>query len=95
MSPGKNMDNNIYIERLLNDVLGKLSFHGETYADKEVLERLDIYKFALNHIYRQLEDLLDSCSKRKESSAIKLFNKTYQILKEHNENVLSELKSIE
>ena len=33
MSSGKNMDNNVYIKRLLNDTLGKLSFHGETYAD--------------------------------------------------------------
>ena len=43
MTQIKDVDNNAYIQRLLNDVLGKLSFHGETYADQEVLERLDVY----------------------------------------------------
>lgn len=95
MSSGKNMDNKIYIERLLNDVLGKLSFHGETYADKEVLDRLDIYEFTLNHVYKQLEKLLGSCLGRKEFSAIDLFNKTHWILKEHKENVSLELKAID
>ena len=74
MNPDKDMDNNVYIERLLNDTLGKISFHGETYADKEVLERLDMYEFALNHIYKQLENLLGSCFKKKEFSAISLFS---------------------
>ena len=87
MSSGKNIDNNVYIERLLNDVLGELSFHGETYADQEVLERLDVYQFALNHIYQQMEGLLGSTFNKKEFSAISLFNKTHHILKEHKENV--------
>ena len=95
MTQIKDVDNNAYIQRLLNDVLGELSFHGETYADKEVLERLDVYQFALNHIYQQLEGLLSSTFNRKEFSAISLFNKTHSILKEHNENVSLELKAID
>ena len=95
MSSSRDMNDNAYMERLLHDTLGKLSFHGETYADKEVLKRLDIYEFTLNHIYGQLEDLLDSCFKRKELSAISLFNKTHQILEEHNKDVSLQLKSID
>lgn len=90
-----NMSDEDYIKRLLNDTLGKISFHGETYADKEVLKRLDMYEFALNHIYKQLENLLGSCFKKKEFSVISLFNKTYQILKEHNEDVSLELRAID
>ena len=90
-----NMSDEDYIKRLLNDTLGKLSFHGETYADKEVLKRLDIYEFTLNHVYGQLEKLLSSCFGRKEFSAVDLFNKTHQILKEHKENLLLELKAID
>ena len=84
-----------YIKSLLSDTLGKISFHGETYADKEVLKRLDMYEFALNYIYKQLENLLGSCFKKKEFSAISLFNKTHHILKEHNEDVSLELRAID
>lgn len=95
MESQNNMSDKDYIKRLLNDTLGKISFHGETYADKEVLERLDVYQFALNHIYQQMEGLLGSTFNKKEFSAISLFNKTHSILKEHNENVSLELKAID
>ena len=89
------MSDEDYMKRLLNDTLGELSFHGETYADKEVLERLDVYQFALNYIYQQMEGLLGSTFNKKEFSAISLFNKTHRILKEYNENVSLELKAID
>lgn len=95
MSSSGDTNDNAYMERLLHDTLGELSFHGETYADKEVLKRLDMYEFALNHIYKQLENLLGSCFKKKEFSAISLFDKTHQILKEHNEDVSLELRAID
>jgi len=95
MSSSRDMNDNAYMERLLHDTLGELSFHGETYADEEVLKRLDIYEFTLNHVYKQLEELLGSCFGRKEFSAVDLFNKTHQILKEHKENVSLELKAID
>lgn len=95
MSSSRDTNDNAYMERLLHDTLGELSFHGETYADKKVLERLDIYEFTLNYIYKQLEKLLGSCFDRKEFSAVDLFNKTHQILKEHKENVSLELSAID
>ena len=41
-----------------------------------------------------MEDLLYSCLNRKEFSAISLFNKTHQILKDHHEQLSSELDCI-
>ena len=61
-----------HIEKLLDQVLGNVSFHGETYADKESLQNLELHKIALKHIYEKLSDTAYDTAGRQEFSAAAL-----------------------
>lgn len=89
------MSDAAYVRRLLDDVLGRLSFHGETYADKKTLEQLDIYEVVIVYIYCQMRELLCCCDSREESSAVRLFSKTHRILKDYHKQLSSDLERID
>lgn len=39
-----------HIERLLDEVLGGVSFHGDTYDDEISMRNIKLHEIALNHI---------------------------------------------
>lgn len=44
-----------HIERLLDEVLGGVSFHGDTYDDEISMRNIKLHEIALNHIWAKLK----------------------------------------
>jgi hypothetical protein len=72
-----------YIERLLDEVLGKVSFHGDTYDDKISMKNIRLHEIALIHIWSKLRDTAYQAAGRQEFSAGNIINQIETISKEH------------
>lgn len=58
-----------YIERLLDEVLGKVSFHGDTYEDEISMRNIRLHEIALIHIWSKLRDTAYQAAGKRELSA--------------------------
>lgn len=76
-----------HIERLLNEVLGGVSFHGDTYEDGISMKNIKLHKIALNHIWSKLRDTAYQAAGKQEFSAVGIINQIESISKEHIDDV--------
>lgn len=72
-----------YIERLLDEVLGKVSFHGDTYEDEISMRNIRLHEIALIHIWSKLRDTAYQAAGKRELSAVKIINQIEEISKDH------------
>ena len=72
-----------YIERLLDEVLGKVSFHGDTYEDEISMRNIRLHEIALIHIWSKLRDTAYQAAGKREFSAVKIINQIEEISKDH------------
>lgn len=72
-----------YIERLLDEVLGKVSFHGDTYEDEISMRNIKLHEIALIHIWSKLRDTVYQAAGKRELSAVKIINQIEEISKDH------------
>ena len=72
-----------YIRRLLDEVLGKVSFHGDTYDDEISVKNIRLHEIALIHIWSKLRDTAYQAAGRQEFSGVKIINQIEEISKEH------------
>ena len=76
-----------YICRLLDEVLGKVSFHGDTYEDKISMKNIRLHEIALIHIWSKLRDTAYQAAGKREFSAVKIINQIEEISKDHVDEV--------
>lgn len=76
-----------YICRLLDEVLGKVSFHGDTYEDDISMRNIRLHEIALIHIWSKLRDTAYQAAGRQELSAVKIINQIEEISKDHIDEV--------
>lgn len=76
-----------YIYRLLDEVLGKVSFHGDTYEDDISMRNIRLHEIALIHIWSKLRDTAYQAAGRQEFSAAKIINQIEEISKDHIDEV--------
>lgn len=76
-----------YIERLLDEVLGKVSFHGDTYEDEISMRNIRLHEIALIHIWSKLRDTAYQAAGKRELSAVKIINQIEEISKDHIDEV--------
>ena len=72
-----------YICRLLDEVLGKVSFHGDTYEDEISMRNIRLHEIALIHICSKLRDTAYQAAGKRELSAVKIINQIEEISKDH------------
>lgn len=72
-----------YICRLLDEVLGKVSFHGDTYEDEISMRNIRLHEIALIHIWSKLRDTAYQAAGKRELSAVKIINQIEEISKDH------------
>lgn len=72
-----------YICRLLDEVLGKVSFHGDTYEDEISMRNIKLHEIALIHIWSKLRDTAYQAAGKRELSAVKIINQIEEISKDH------------
>lgn len=72
-----------YISRLLDEVLGKVSFHGDTYEDEISMRNIRLHEIALIHIWSKLRDTAYQAAGKRELSAVKIINQIEEISKDH------------
>jgi hypothetical protein len=72
-----------YIRRLLDEVLGKVSFHGDSYEDKISMRNIRLHEIALVHIWSKLTETAYQVAGRQEFSAVDIMNQIEVISKEH------------
>ncbi len=72
-----------YIYRLLDEVLGKVSFHGDTYEDEISMRNIRLHEIALIHIWSKLRDTAYQAAGKRELSAVKIINQIEEISKDH------------
>ena len=72
-----------YICRLLDEVLGKVSFHGDTYEDEISMRNIRLHEIALIHIWSKLRDTAYQAAGKRELSAVKIINQIETISKDH------------
>lgn len=76
-----------YICRLLDEVLGKVSFHGDTYEDDISMRNIRLHEIALIYIWSKLRDTAYQAAGRQELSAVKIINQIEEISKDHIDEV--------
>lgn len=76
-----------HIERLLDEVLGGVSFHGDTYEDEISMRNIKLHKIALAHIWAKLRDTAYRAAGKQEFSAVDIINQIESISKEHIDEV--------
>lgn len=76
-----------HIERLLDEVLGNVSFHGDTYEDGISMKNIKLHEIALNHIWAKLRDTAYQAAGKQEFSAVDIINQIESISKEHIDEV--------
>lgn len=76
-----------HIERLLDEVLGGISFHGDTYEYKISMRNIKLHEIALNHIWTKLRDTAYQAAGKQEFSAVGIINQIENISKEHIDEV--------
>ena len=72
-----------YICRLLDEVLGKVSFHGDIYEDEISMRNIRLHEIALIHIWSKLRDTAYQAAGKRELSAVKIINQIEEISKDH------------
>lgn len=72
-----------HIERLLDEVLGGVSFHGDTYDDEISMRNIKLHEIALNHIWAKLRETAYQAAGKQEFSAVDIVNQIESISKEH------------
>lgn len=72
-----------YICRLLDEVLGEVSFHGDTYEDEISMRNIRLHEIALIHIWSKLRDTAYQAAGKRELSAVKIINQIEEISKDH------------
>lgn len=70
----------IEIYEFIKPNLGKVDFHGETYADEKSVENIKKYEDVLYYMLQDLEDVYDVTKRRHESSAKKINEEAKRIL---------------
>lgn len=72
-----------YIWRLLDEVLGEVSFHGDTYEDEISMRNITLHEIALKHIWFKLTETAYQAAGKRELSAVKIINQIEEISKDH------------
>lgn len=72
-----------YIQRLLDEVLGEVSFHGDSYDDEISMRNIRLHEIALIHIWSKLRDTAYQAAGKREFSAVKIINQIEEISKDH------------
>lgn len=76
-----------HIERLLDEVLGGVSFYEDTYEDEISMRNIKLHEIALNHIWTKLRNTAYRAAGKQEFSAVGIINQIERISKEHIDEV--------
>ena len=84
-----------YIRRLLDEVLGKVSFCGDSYDDEISMKNIRLHEIALIHIWSKLRDTAYQAAGKQEFSAVKIIKQIEGLSKEHIDEVKDVIGLIE